>query len=432
MSQLIRYTSSLRVATIEETLTHARRVGRDVGVVRVTDTTRLDRVGLPVYAAIRPQATRGSLCVSAGKGLRPEEAEVGACMEAIELAFAEVQRAQVKIFSSRTADVLDGATRSRAIFDLCPWRGQRIVPDVRSGDKLVVPAELVVYPYVENTLGGRSYFHSDGNGICSGNSLDEATVHGLTEVIERDATSFQNAKDTSQLIFSTPLGRTVQSRTSARGAPLRDDLPPAIAELVNRLDEQGFDLWMRHLPNDFDLPVIMAVIYERGVPDGIHYGYGCHLSSSIALVRAVSETAQCRLSAIHGGRDDLYQAFAHYAGMSAQKRLMVLGKKTASASHERNGVLNFSEVPDYGDRVNDIESALALVLEKLAKNGLRWALRAELSPPDLPVKVVRVLVPGCEVFAHGVQRMGPRLLEYMNRVRGPGAEPETSSVERSR
>src|SRR5262249_19693762 len=125
-----------------------------------------------------------------------------------------------------------------------------------------------------------------------------------------------------------------------------------------------------------------------------------------------------------------YGAFARYASMATPQRFTVLAEKRASASHERSGVISFSEVPDH--QVGDIESAMALILDKLGRQGLRFVLRAELSPPDLPVKVVRVGVRGLELFAHGLQRMGPRFTSYMNKVRGPGAEPETSSIERSR
>jgi len=85
----VRLSSSLRTTPPEVTLARARAVAPSLGITRVTDITRLDRVGVPVYASIRPTAAPGSLCVNAGKGLHPIEAEVGAYMEAIEFALAE-------------------------------------------------------------------------------------------------------------------------------------------------------------------------------------------------------------------------------------------------------------------------------------------------------------------------------------------------------
>src|SRR5579862_6644062 len=87
--QTLTYSSSLRTVRIEITLSHAIPLAEKLGISRVTDISRLDRVGVPVFASIRPGAQRGSLCVNAGKGLTAAEARVGAAMEAIEFAMAE-------------------------------------------------------------------------------------------------------------------------------------------------------------------------------------------------------------------------------------------------------------------------------------------------------------------------------------------------------
>jgi len=93
--------------------------------------------------------------------------------------------------------------------------------------------------------------------------------------------------------------------------------------------------------------------------------------------------------------------------------------------------MSFDEVPDYAEQVPDIAAGLELLRGKLAARGLHRVLRVELTPPDLPVKVVRVLVPGMEVYAHGILRMGTRMRRYLKEVAG-GRGPETSSGERAR
>ena len=60
-----------------------------LGISRVTDSTRLDRIGIPVFSSIRPSAAEASLCVHAGKGTTTTEARTGALMEAIEFAFSD-------------------------------------------------------------------------------------------------------------------------------------------------------------------------------------------------------------------------------------------------------------------------------------------------------------------------------------------------------
>src|SRR5580693_3332474 len=122
----VHLSSSLRTTPAHVTLARAKARARSLGITRVTDITRLDRVGVPVYASIRPAAAPGSLCVNAGKGLLPIEAEVGAYMEAIEFALAEPGAAKVPIVRKTARDVLDGRKRPGAILDLCPKLGSRV------------------------------------------------------------------------------------------------------------------------------------------------------------------------------------------------------------------------------------------------------------------------------------------------------------------
>ena len=54
-----------------------------LGVTRLANITGLDRVGIPVYAAVVPKSD-GIISVYNGKGRRPIDAKVGALMEAID------------------------------------------------------------------------------------------------------------------------------------------------------------------------------------------------------------------------------------------------------------------------------------------------------------------------------------------------------------
>ena len=76
-----------RVRPPEETWEALRGVLPRVGITRVADVTGLDRIGIPVWQAVRP-ASR-SLSVSQGKGATPAAARASAVMESIELWHAE-------------------------------------------------------------------------------------------------------------------------------------------------------------------------------------------------------------------------------------------------------------------------------------------------------------------------------------------------------
>ena len=192
----------------EVTLARARERARALGITRVTDITRLDRVGIPVYASVRPSAAVGSLCVNAGKGLLPIEAEVGAYMEAIEFALAEPGASRVRVLQRTARDVLDGRTRPEAILDLCPKLGAKIRLDApmdcvaaadiasRARARALVPAELVFLPFRPRPR-FKGIFGTSSNGLASGNTVSEATVHALAELLERDVRSFEAVHDTS-------------------------------------------------------------------------------------------------------------------------------------------------------------------------------------------------------------------------------------------
>src|ERR1700744_4850886 len=76
-----------RVLAPDQTWGAIKPILKDFGITRVGEITGLDRIGLPVWIAVRPNAR--TLSVSQGKGLTDIAAKVAAAMEALELAHAE-------------------------------------------------------------------------------------------------------------------------------------------------------------------------------------------------------------------------------------------------------------------------------------------------------------------------------------------------------
>ncbi len=371
----------------------------DVGVTRVTEITRLDRIGVPTYVAVRPLAAPGAICVTAGKGWSREEARVGAMMEAVEQAWAEPQRAVVPIESVRVADLLDGRDRSTALLDLCPRWGSVIdldapilavrAIDVATGEVLLVPAELVFHP--APPFLGTSYFGTGTNGLASGATVAEATVHAIVETLERDAISFHNVRDQSVRVAST-------------------DLPAHVARLQEQMAEMRLQLCLRHLPGAYGLVCINAVIVDLDQPQLSVRGDGLHLDAEIALVRAVTEAAQCRLTIIHGGRDDLDHFVVRFANADDAERARQ-GQELLRRL-ERGDTVPWASMPAARLGGETMDEVLSALLALLASHGHR-VLRVTLTPPDYPVAVVRVIVPGLECCLPETRRVGPRLRRYM-------------------
>ncbi len=79
-----------RAIAPEKTITNVESKLRSAGVTRVAEITHLDRVGVPVYTAIRPSAAEGAVSIYAGKGATKAQAKASAMMESFERYSAEL------------------------------------------------------------------------------------------------------------------------------------------------------------------------------------------------------------------------------------------------------------------------------------------------------------------------------------------------------
>src|SRR6266436_3314109 len=71
----------------DETVSRMKRHLGRFGITRLAETTGLDCIGIPVWAAVRPNALTLSVCQ--GKGITDAAAQASALMEAAEVATAE-------------------------------------------------------------------------------------------------------------------------------------------------------------------------------------------------------------------------------------------------------------------------------------------------------------------------------------------------------
>jgi ribosomal protein S12 methylthiotransferase accessory factor len=383
---VFRYGSSVRAHAIAETLAHAKAMANKLGITRVTDTTRLDRAGVPVFASIRPSAAVGSLCVNAGKGLTEDEARIGAYMECIEIACAEPERAQLPIVQATGREIaasgfplIDFMPRNDAILD-----ESIAIPCIEAEDlvnhrRCLVPADRVLFPYPS------TFFTSDTNGLASGNTVLEATVHGLCEVVERDIVSFGGLRRWHNLRVET--------------------LPGPLAEIAERIKRVDLRLYVRVLENDYNLPFFAAIAHEPHLEDAVHMGYGCHLWRGIAATRAVTECFQERLTIIHGGRDSLQRL--REQGIREPGRA---GMKEAFAQEVARApaTLSFDDVVDWSAQTPSIE-ALYSELERGVVPVSGGILRVVFTPPDSPIHVVKVIVPRMEFYMSERMHKGARL-----------------------
>lgn len=371
-----------------------------LGISRVTDLTRMDRLGLPVFASVRPRGL--TLRVHAGKGVDAVEARVGALMEAIEYAAAEPAASRWEAAPMCVAELSAQLGDGLRLADFAPLRGARIdaraaIPTVACEDLVSsrcvrVPAELVFVPYAP--AGMTHLFGTTSNGLASGNTLAEATLHGLLEVLERDALSMNRPRDASCLVDT-------------------DELPEPFAALAGRWRAGGIALAVRHVPNGLGLPCFEAFVHEPGSGDvDLAGGSGLHPDRDIALARAVCEAAQSRLSHVHGGRDDVTGFFAKRrdGAALAARRALHLGRCFDGRRRARYAALPHAPIVD-----RSLAQTLDGLLTRLAAAGFGSVLRHRFAVDLNGLHVVKVIVPRCEDVDGGPARIGPRLWAAMAR-----------------
>lgn len=404
---MIRYPNSFRCRPAHETLLLARQYAAKLGIVRVTDTTWLDRLGLPVYASIRPTALAGGLCVNSGKGFSTLEAEVGAYMEAIEFAMTEPNRSGLEIIWATPEEILNGSFNAHSILDLCPKLNAEIDPElpiecvraieVNTGQSYLVPAELVFYPFPD-APGRLKYFTSSTNGLSSGNSRTEAMIHGMLEVIERDILSFHFVQDNTKRVAI-------------------DQLPEFLDPTLQRLRKAEIELVIRYAPNAFGMPLFLAFTIDPAFQDPmfINAGYGCHTQKEIALSRAIAEAVQSRLVLIHGSRDDIPSSHQAYAGLSAEEKRAAF-HQVAGSLREAGDLMSYKDINAYDYSGEDLEDYWQWLLKLVGSFGFDQVLTIPLSAPEDSLQVMRTIVPKMEFFNPKVNRLGVRLRDYAQQI----------------
>lgn len=373
-----------RICSPEQTLERIRPLAPRAGVTRVADITGLDRVGIPVTLAIRPNAR--SLVGSSGKGTTTAAATASGLMEAIEIHHAEHPILRPFLRSHRELE-REGA--SVAEVERLPLsRGSAFHPDLPLewvwGFDLIRRAEAPV-PFQCVHLSGKrpggrqlrsSVFQSSSNGLASGNHPLEAIAAGLYEVVERDAVTLDRIRE------------------SAGEAPDLIDLDrvpwPEVTELVERCRAARLRLLVADITSDIGLPTYRATLLDEQRNVGAYGGSGTHLDPRIAMIRAITEAVQSRCVIIAGSRDDLFTA-EHQRNRRHDDRL----RFELRVRHEAT-----ARLPERESAATDsFEGDVARILAALEARGLDRAVVVDLAQPEFGLDVVRVHVPGLEGHA---------------------------------
>jgi len=368
-----------RAASLEATWRRFSPKAKRAQITRIAELTGLDTLGIPVFAAIRPMGR--SLSTQQGKGITAEAARISALMESLETWTAEhlalpVVRASARGLGDRAVDVR-ALPRPRGRLDRgARWRwveGWDLVND----RAVLVPEQAVT---LDTTFRAPPVFDISSNGLASGNVLVEAIVHGLCEVIERDAeAAWRRAGGDRRIVLDS----------------ITD---PVCRALIDRITATGARVFVWDLGGI--IPVIGCAIMEDPREPawrtlGFYQGFGAHLVPEIAIARAVTEAAQTRLTYIAGARDDFFPF--DYARATDPALLADLWNRLAAPCDDPAA---FDELPRTASR--SLREDLDVLLARVGPFAPQ-VIAVDLTHPELRVPVVKVLVPG---LATDVEAMG--------------------------
>jgi YcaO-like protein with predicted kinase domain len=371
-----------RTAAPEDTLARISSAAKRIGITRLGNVTGLDRIGIPVTIAVRPNSR--SFSVSQGKGLGLSQAFASAMMEAIELFHGEDLKERTVTASFAE---LSGKMRVVPPVSLCgtgvPLPAETRIEWIEGYDLLAretcwVPWEIVHTDYTLPTRHSGEHFLSGTNGLASGNHLAEAVSSAICELIERDAVAVWHALDLHE-----------RSRRRLDVDSIDDDDCRALldryeaAQIAPRIWDVTTDAGIAAFVCD-----IPAAIDDPSSGLRRFRGAGCHPDRRIALARAMTEAAQIRLTYIAGIRDDI--PISDYEE-SAEKKL---GAALLDALSQSADARSFRDVPSLG--TDDMAADMRWELERLRAIGIERAIAIDLTRPDFGIAVVRMVIPGLE------------------------------------
>ena len=372
-----------RAVSPAETVASMRPFLCELGITRVANVTGLDVVDIPTVMVVRPNGR--SLSVHQGKGVDLDAARASGIMEATEHHLAEHIDRPLLLATARELEqgrpVIDvsklpGFVRAFGPHEQIMWiEGE----DLAKHTPLWVPYELVHLNLTLPLPPRHGFFPLGSNGLASGNNHIEALIHGLCELIERDALA---------LFYQESMEAQASRRVDA--STVDDEV---CVELLERYRRAAVDVGIWDVTSDLGVASFLCMVVDREYdpfrPMAAARGSGSHPDRVIALARALTEAAQSRLTRIAGSRDDLRpdHLVAERAEESAALARAQLGSPVAS-------MRRYEDIPTR--RHDSLDEDLDWLQAQLEAWGMPQVVGVDLSRPGLPCSVMRVLVPGLE------------------------------------
>jgi len=366
-----------KTRTPEQTISWVRErlAGLDINVlariVRI-DTGRLD---IPIYISLCGEdATRFTgTKKQMGKGATPQQSEASALMELMErfsffafvqqFPFPTLRYSGLDDFAVSADDLKKSVYDTQTPVEFCrqflddlPLRWVKAW-NLSLGREQWVPIDWF-------------YAINEYNGPAAGNTLEEAMLQSLCEVVERHVGS----------IISNDMLVTPEIDVDS----IRD---PAAIELVNKFRAKGIELFLRDFSLDTGIPTVGALAYDPSTfpeKSEIVFTAGTTSNPEKSLCRALTEIAQ--LAGDFESHTSYRPTLPKYASLEEAAYLM-----------KSNGKVSIRDLPNLDD--NNIRVEIERCTAALKKIGLQ-VLVINVTHPQLQVPTVYTIIPGAHFLDH--------------------------------
>lgn len=234
---------------------------------------------------------------------------------------------------------------------------------LRDGTERFLPAAMCYYDSL--SMRDHDFCRADSNGCAAGSTLDEAILHGVFELVERDAAAIW-----------------WYNRLQRPGVDLSNIEDPELRPVPDLCRKIGLECWALDVTTDLGIPAYAALC---GRPNQGHsggaIGFGAHLDPRIALRRALSEMSQLLANRLPNGSSALF--FTH----PPEEAFL---KPAPSTSAIRPDSLPCPAS-------SDLDGALSHCVEAVTATGLDL-LALDQTRPGIGLHVARVVAPGLRPF----------------------------------
>jgi ribosomal protein S12 methylthiotransferase accessory factor len=313
--------------------------------------------------AYRPASL--TYAVSLGTGTTVAQSRVSAVMESIETWHAENLCLPIAARATAAALHLDYDVRTLNLAPRSPLTSAVVLDWVSgrgllSGREILAPVDCIRLDETRPRDWGAVYFWPTSAGLATGSSFADAVLHGLHELVERASLANYWGVPPSRRCYVDPWS-------------CQD---PAARGILQALKAAECAVTVCDVTVLAGLPCYAATVWSDDLPMRCS-GFGCHVNSSIALGRAMSEAVLTRLAAISGARDDIDSTL--YREMAKPDRPARLARVRADAG---------------GADVRDMQSTVRRVACLVAAAAGTEPLAVRLDHEELGIPAVKVIAPG--------------------------------------